>query len=63
MVHDVAYGTLRERLIGVSAKCDTTTKALELSVSQEDALVKYKLNLNARGFPPKPRYVREIGVV
>jgi hypothetical protein len=59
-VHDVAYGTLRERLIGVSAKCDTTPEVRELSVSQEDALVKYILNLNVRGFPPKPRYVREM---
>jgi hypothetical protein len=53
-------GTLRERLIGVSAKCDTTPKARKLSVSQEDALVKYILNLNARGFSPKPRYMREM---
>jgi hypothetical protein len=29
-------------------------------VGQENALVKYILNLNSHGFPPKPRYVREI---
>jgi hypothetical protein len=31
-------------------------------VDQENALAKYILNLNSRGFPPKPRYVCEMAI-
>jgi transposase len=59
-VHGVAYGTVRDRLNGVQAKCNTIPRTRKLSVDQENALIKYILNLNSRGFPPKPRYVREM---
>jgi hypothetical protein len=59
-VHGVAYETVRD-LNGLQAKCHTIPRTRKLSVDQENALVKYILNLNSRGFPPKPRYVREMG--
>jgi hypothetical protein len=59
-VHGVAYGTVRDRLNGLQTKCHTIPRTRKLSVDQESALVKYILNLNSRGFPPKPRYVREM---
>jgi hypothetical protein len=59
-VHGVAYGTVRDRLKGLLVKCHTIPRTRKLCVDQENALVKYILNLNSRGFPPKPRYVREM---
>jgi hypothetical protein len=55
----VAYGTVRDRLNGSRVKCHTIPRTRKLSVDQENGLVEYILN-NSRGFPPKPRYIREM---
>jgi hypothetical protein len=59
--HYVTVQAVTNRLNSMTAKSDTIPKSRKLSERQEDAIVKYILYLNARGFPPKLRYVQGYG--
>jgi transposase-like protein len=52
--------TLRRRLNGTPAKRDLVSPHRKLTDSEESVLVKYILDLNRRGFPPRLQYVTEM---
>ncbi|KFY78524.1 hypothetical protein V499_02327 [Pseudogymnoascus sp. VKM F-103] len=60
MSYDVPFESLRTRLNGVTSRRDSTPNSRKLTPYEESALVQYILDLDARGFPPRPQAVQEI---
>ena len=60
MSYDVPYTTLYERLNGKAPRRDSTPKSRKLTSYEESALVQYILDLDSRGFPPRPQAVQEM---
>ena len=58
--YDVPPETLRTRLHGTSSRRDTPPNSRKLSLHEESTIVQYILDLDSRGFPPRPQAVREM---
>jgi hypothetical protein len=57
MSYDVPFELLRTRLNGVTSRRDSTPNSQKLTPYEESALVQYILDLDSRGFPPRPQDV------
>ena len=60
MSYDVSPRTLASRINGVSSQRDCTPNSQKLTPYEESALVQYILDLDSRGFPPRPQAVQEM---
>jgi len=52
-IYNVPESTLRDRMNGRTPKPESRPAAHRLTVTEEEALVQYVLDLDARGFPPQ----------
>jgi hypothetical protein len=60
MSYDVPFESLRMRLNGITSRRDSTPNSRKLTPYEESALVQYILDLDSRGFPPRPQAVQEM---
>ena len=58
--YDVDPETLRRRIQGMTSRRDCVPKPRKLTPYEESALVQYILNLDSRGFPPRPQAVQDM---
>ena len=58
--YDIPRTTLRRRIHGMTPRRDSTPKSQILTSYEESALVQYILDLDSRGFPPRPQDVQEM---
>ena len=56
--YDVPRSTLTDRINGMPSRRDTPSNALKLTSQEELAIVQYILDLDSRGYPPRPQYVQ-----
>ena len=59
-VYDVKRETLRDRINGIPSRRDCTPNSRKLTPYEEEAIIQYILNLDLRGFPPRPRDIQEM---
>jgi hypothetical protein len=59
-VFDIKRETLRDRINGIPSRRDCTPNSRKLTPYEEEAVVQYILDLDLRGFPPRPRDVQEM---
>jgi hypothetical protein len=59
-IYDIPRTTLRDRLKGIEYKGEKRANHHKLTQSEEDSLVKWVLDLDRRGLPPRHSLVREI---
>jgi hypothetical protein len=59
-LYNVADRTIRRRLAGRPARRDCTTNSKKLTQSEEEAVVQYIIELDARAFPPRLRGVEDM---
>ena len=59
-IYEVLYETLRQRIKGIPSRRDSTPNNRRLSSQEESAIVQYILELDSRGFSPRPSEVREM---
>ena len=59
-IYNVADRTIRRRLAGRPARRDTTPNSRRLTQSEEEAIVRYVLELGARSFPPRLSSVEDM---
>jgi hypothetical protein len=52
--YDVSYITLHRRIYGMASRRDTTPNSRKLTPIEELAIIQYILDLDSRGFPPRP---------
>ena len=52
-IYGVSQATLGRRRAGKPARCDITPNSKKLTQSEEKALIRYIIELNARAFPPR----------
>jgi hypothetical protein len=52
-IYGVSQMTLGRRRAGKPARCDTTPNSKKLTQSEEEAIVRYIVELDARSFPPR----------
>ena len=57
---NVPYATLRMRRAGIISRRDLKPNSMKLIVTKEAAIVRYILELDARGFSPPLNAVREM---
>ncbi len=62
-LYNVPETTLRHRMNGQRARQDTRANSLKLKELEENALLQYILNLDARGFPPRLADVEDMANV
>ena len=60
IAYDVPPQTLRDRIKGTAPRCDTPSNTQRLTFQEEEAIVRYILNLDSRGFPPQLAAVQEM---
>jgi hypothetical protein len=58
--YDIKWERLRDRLNGIPARRDCPPNSRKLTSYEEEAIVQYILDLDSRGFPPRPRDVQEM---
>src|SRR4051794_31698180 len=58
--YDIKWERLRDRLNGIPARRDCAPNTRKLTSYEEEAIVQYILDLDSRGFPPRPRDVQEM---
>jgi Tc5 transposase DNA-binding domain/helix-turn-helix, Psq domain len=59
-LYDVPETTLRHRIDGMPSRDDCTPNSRKLTLCKEEAIIQYILDLDSRGFSPRPRDVQEI---
>jgi hypothetical protein len=57
ILYNVLYSTVYHRINGIASRRDTTPNSRKLTPEEELALVQYILDLDSRGFPPRPQSV------
>jgi hypothetical protein len=60
IAYDIPPQTLRDRIKGTAPRCDTPSNTQRLTFQEEEAVVRYILDLDLRGFPPRPAAVQEM---
>jgi hypothetical protein len=60
MSYDVSPRTIANRMNGMTSRRDSTPKSKNLTSYEESALIQYILDLDSRGFPPRPQGVQEM---
>jgi hypothetical protein len=55
--YDVSYATLQRRIDGIASRRDSIPNSRKLTLEEELAIVRYILDLDSRGFPPRPQAV------
>ena len=60
LFYNVPETTLRRRMAGIASKADTHHGQANLTFAEEDAVVQYVLDQDARGFPPRKADVQEM---
>ena len=60
VTYDIPRTTLRRRIQGMTYRRDCTPNSQKLTPYEESALVQYILDLDSRGFPPRPQAVQEM---
>ncbi|KFY99697.1 hypothetical protein V498_00575 [Pseudogymnoascus sp. VKM F-4517 (FW-2822)] len=58
--YDVPSSTLFDRIKGMPSRRDCTPNSRKMTPYEESALVQYILDLDSRGFPPRPQAVQEM---
>src|SRR5450432_4244789 len=58
--YDIAYTTLQNRIHGIPSRRDSLPNSRKLTPEEELAVVQYILDLDSRGFPPRPQAVQEM---
>jgi hypothetical protein len=58
--YDIPYTTLYRRIHGTASRRDSAPNSCKLSPYEEGTIVQYILDLDSRGFPPRPQAVREM---
>jgi hypothetical protein len=58
--YDILESTLRNRINGMTSRRDSTPNSRKLTPQEETAIVRYILELDSRGFSPRPQDVREM---
>jgi hypothetical protein len=58
--YDVPRATIQRRIHGMTPRRDSTPNLQKLTPYEESALVQYILDLDSRGFPPRPQDVQEM---
>src|ERR1700761_1835456 len=58
--YDIPRITLRRRLKGIALRRDSTSNTQRLTPLEEVTIVRYILDLDSRGFPPRPQAVQEM---
>jgi hypothetical protein len=58
--YDIPRSTYRDRARGIPSRRDCTPNSRKLTPIEELAIVQYILDLDSRGFPPRPQGVREM---
>ncbi len=58
--YDVAPTTLYDRIHGKPARGDCIPNSRKLTPYEEEAIIQYILDLDSRGFSPRPRDVQEM---
>ena len=59
-VYDVPERTLGYRIHGRTSRDDYTPNSRKLTLYEEEAIIQYILDLDLRGFPPRPRDVQDM---
>src|SRR5205823_10078038 len=59
-IYDIPESTLRDRLRGRPARRDSKPNSRKLTESEEEALIKYILELDSRAFPPRPSSIKDM---
>lgn len=59
-IYNVADRTIRRRLASQSARCDYTVNSKKLTQLEEEAIVRYIIELSERAFPPRPCSVEDM---
>ena len=55
--YDIPRSTLRDRIDGMASRRNSTPNSQKLTPKEEEAIVRYILDLYSRGFPPRPQAV------
>jgi len=58
--YDVCPKTLQNRVHGMPSRDDCTPNSRKLTLYEEEAIIQYILDLDSRGFPPRPQDVQEM---
>ncbi len=58
--YDIPPDTFRRRVQGIPSRRDSMPNSIKLTPSEESAIVQYILDLDTRGFPPRPQAVQEM---
>ena len=58
--YDIPRTTLRDRIHGMTSRRDSIPNSQKLTSYEESALIQYILDLDSRGFPPRPQGVQEM---
>ena len=59
-IYNIPRTTLRDRLKGIQQRSQTRANGHKLSEFEEESLVKWILDLDKRGLPPRPSMVRDM---
>jgi hypothetical protein len=60
-IYKVPESTLRDRINGKTPKAEVRPKAHRLTITEEEAIVKYVLDLDTRGFPSRLAGIEDMG--
>jgi hypothetical protein len=58
--YDVGFGTLRNRVRGRPARCDSRPPNCKLTATEESTLVEWILSMDQRGLSPRSDAVRQM---
>ena len=59
-IYNVRHTTLQDRITGRSARQSLRANNHKLTESEEEAIVKYVIELTMRAFPPRLRFVEDM---
>jgi hypothetical protein len=60
VAYDIPRSILQRRINGIASRRDTISNTQRLTPQEELAIVRYILDLDSRGFPPRPQTVQDM---